>query len=68
MFEAQLKKLGLQAVVSEGEPFNPEVHEAVELAIVPREQDGVVITELQRGYKFGERLLRPARVKVGRSG
>lgn len=68
MFEAQLKKLGLQAVVSEGEPFNPEVHEAVELAIVPREQDGVVITELQRGYKFGERLLRPARVKVGRAG
>lgn len=67
MFEVQLKKLGLQAVVSEGQLFNPEIHEAVELALVPKEQDGVVIAELQRGYKFGERLLRPARVKVGRA-
>ncbi|HEX4949164.1 MAG TPA: nucleotide exchange factor GrpE [Blastocatellia bacterium] len=67
MFEAQLKKLGLQAVVSEGEAFNPEIHEAVELAVVPKEQDGIVIAELQRGYKFGDRLLRPARVKVGRA-
>ncbi len=67
MFENQLKKLGLQAVVSEGEPFNPELHDAVELAVVPKEQDGLVLAELQRGYKFGERLLRPARVKVGRA-
>lgn len=67
MFEAQLKKMGLQAVVSEGETFNPEVHDAVELAIVPPDQDNKVLTELQRGYKFGDRLLRPARVKVGRA-
>lgn len=67
MFDLQLKKLGLQAMVSEGEPFNPEIHEAVELAVVPEEQDNMVLAELQRGYKFGERLLRPARVKVGRA-
>ncbi len=67
MFEIQLKKLGLQALESEGEPFNPEIHEAVELAIAPKEQDNLVLAELQRGYKFGERLLRPARVKVGRA-
>ncbi len=67
MFEIQLKKLGLQAVPSEGDPFNPEIHEAVELAVVPKEQDNLVLAELQRGYKFGERLLRPARVKVGRA-
>jgi molecular chaperone GrpE len=67
MFEIQLKKLGLQAVQSEGESFNPEIHEAVELAVVTKEQDNVVLAELQRGYKFGERLLRPARVKVGRA-
>ncbi len=67
MFELQLKKLGLQALVSEGEQFNPELHEAVELAIVPEEQDNTVLAELQRGYKFGDRLLRPARVKVGRA-
>ena len=67
MFENQLKKLGLQAVASEGELFNPEIHDAVELAVVPKEQDNMVLAELQRGYKFGERLLRPARVKVGRA-
>jgi molecular chaperone GrpE len=67
MFEAQLKKLGLQKVASEGETFNPEVHEAVEMAIVPREQDNRVIAELRPGYKFGERLLRPAQVRVGRA-
>lgn len=67
MFEHQLKKMGLQAVVSEGEPFNPEVHEAVELASVSAEQDNQVLAELQRGYKFNDRLLRPARVKVGRA-
>jgi molecular chaperone GrpE len=67
MFEIQLKKLGLQAVASEGEQFNPELHDAVELALVPPEQDGLVLAELQRGYKFGDRLLRPARVKVGRA-
>ena len=67
MFQIQLKKLGLQAVGSEGEQFNPEIHEAVELAVVPKEQDNLVLAELQCGYKFGERLLRPARVKVGRA-
>lgn len=67
MFENQLKKLGLQAVISEGEQFNPEIHDAVEMAIVPAEQDNLVLAELQRGYKFGDRLLRPARVKVGRA-
>jgi molecular chaperone GrpE (heat shock protein) len=67
MFENQLKKLGLQAIASKGEPFNPEIHDAVELAVVPKEQDNMVLAELQRGYKFGERLLRPARVKVGRA-
>jgi molecular chaperone GrpE len=67
MFENQLQKMGLRAVASEGEQFNPEVHDAVELAVVPKEQDNVILAELQRGYKFGDRLLRPARVKVGRA-
>ena len=67
LFDNQLKKLGLQAVPSEGEQFNPEIHDAVEIAPTTSEQDNLVLAELQRGYKFGERLLRPARVKVGRA-
>jgi molecular chaperone GrpE (heat shock protein) len=67
MFEAKMQSLGLSAVPSAGEEFNPEVHEAVEIVPVTKDEDNRVIEELQTGYKFGARLLRPARVKVGRS-
>ncbi len=67
MLESQLVKLGLETVVSEGETFNPEVHEAVEIAATDADQDNKVLAELQRGYTFNGRLLRPARVKVGRA-
>lgn len=67
-FEAKMNSLGLTPIVSVGEVFNPEIHEAVELVACPPEQDGRVVEELQTGYKFGDRLLRPARVRVGRAG
>ena len=67
LFESKMLGLGLTAVASEGEEFNPEVHEAVEIVPVDAEQDNKVIAEYQTGYKFGDRLLRPARVRVGRA-
>jgi molecular chaperone GrpE len=67
LFESKMLSLGLTAVASEGEEFNPEVHEAVEIVPVDAEQDNKVIAEYQTGYKFGDRLLRPARVRVGRA-
>ena len=67
MFEARMQSLGLSAVPSIGEEFNPEVHEAVEIVPVSKDKDNQVIEEFQTGYKFGERLLRPARVRVGRA-
>jgi molecular chaperone GrpE len=67
MFEARMRNLGLAPVLSEGEEFNPEIHEAVETVPVAPEQDNHVVEELQPGYKFGDRLLRPARVRVGRA-
>ncbi|MFN8005164.1 MAG: nucleotide exchange factor GrpE [Acidobacteriota bacterium] len=60
--------MGLTAVNSKGQEFNPELHEAVEIVAVSAEQDNKVIEEYQTGYKFGDRLLRPARVRVGRAG
>ncbi|MBO0862444.1 MAG: nucleotide exchange factor GrpE, partial [Chloracidobacterium sp.] len=57
----------LSAVPSRGEEFNPEVHEAVEIVPVAKDQDNRVIEEFQTGYTFGARLLRPARVRVGRA-
>jgi len=67
LFESKMLGLGLTPVAAEGEDFNPEVHEAVEIVPVDAEQDNKVIAEYQTGYKFGDRLLRPARVRVGRA-
>lgn len=68
LFEAKMQSLGLSAVPSVGEEFNPEIHEAVEIVPVKAADDNHVIDEFQTGYKFGDRLLRPARVRVGRAG
>jgi molecular chaperone GrpE len=67
LFEAKMLGLGLKPVISVGEQFNPEVHEAVEIVSVSAEEDNQVIEEFQTGYTFGDRLLRPARVRVGRA-
>ena len=66
LFEAQLKSMGLTKVESRGEIFNPEVHEAVEIVPSTEEDHERVVDELQVGYRVGDRLIRPARVKVGR--
>ncbi len=67
MFEAKMQSLGLTAVPATGQEFNPELHEAVEIVPVSKDKDNQVIEEFQTGYKFGDRLLRPARVRVGRA-
>lgn len=67
LFDAKMREHGLTPVPSEGLEFNPEIHEAVEIVAVSPEQDNHVVAEFQPGYKFGDKLLRPARVRVGRS-
>ena len=62
-FEA-LKKLGLEPIVSIGQPFDPHVHHAVEMVETEEAADHTVLDEFQRGYNFKGRLLRPAMVKV----
>ena len=64
-FEMALLQVGVEPVMAVGDQFNPELHEAVD--IVEADEDGVVTAEYSRGYRFGERLLRPARVQVGRA-
>lgn len=64
-FESTLAAAGVEPVVAVGQPFNPELHEAVDTTEVEPELDGLVTTEYSRGYRIGERLLRPARVQVG---
>ncbi|MBA2378040.1 MAG: nucleotide exchange factor GrpE [Blastocatellia bacterium] len=67
-FEHALTQVGVEPVPSIGTQFDPELHEAVDMVPVEDEsQDGKVTAEYQRGYKFGDRLLRPARVQVGKA-
>jgi molecular chaperone GrpE len=66
-FEAALTSAGVEPIQSVGEEFNPELHEAVDTEETDGEMDGRVIEEYSRGFHMGDRLLRPARVKVGRA-
>ncbi len=62
-----LQKLGAQPIVAKGHPFDPHLHEAIEMVDTNDADDQTVIEELQRGYKLKDRLLRPAMVKVARN-
>jgi molecular chaperone GrpE len=65
--QSALAKLSVNPIASKGEPFDPHYHEAVEMVETSDAPDHQVIEELQRGYKFKDRLLRPAMVKVARN-
>lgn len=60
-----LEAAGMEAIEAEGQPFNPEVHEALTtVAAETREEDHTVADVFQKGYRFKGTLLRPARVRV----
>ncbi len=65
--QAALAKLSVQAIAAKGQPFDPRYHEAIEMVETSEAPDHEVIEELQRGYKFKDRLLRPAMVKVAKN-
>jgi len=66
-FEQILSNLGVEPIESVGSEFTPELHEAIDTVEVEPEKEGKVTLEYQRGYRFGDKLLRPAKVQVGRS-
>jgi len=59
-----LKKLGLEPIVSAGQPFDPHIHHAVDMVETEDVPPDTVLEEFQRGYNFKGRMLRPAMVKV----
>jgi molecular chaperone GrpE len=67
-FQDALQKIGVQPIVAVGQAFDPRVHEAIEMVDTTEVPDHQVFDELQRGYKYKERLLRPAMVRVARNG
>lgn len=69
--EEFLKKEGIEEIKAVGEKFNPEMMEIVaassnEASLAPEEREEVVVEELQKGYKMGEKVVRPAKIKVSK--
>jgi molecular chaperone GrpE len=62
-----LRKRGVRPIEALGKQFDPNVHQAVLHESSPGHDEGEVIGELRRGYMMGDRLLRPAMVKVAKS-
>ena len=63
-FHDVLTKLGVEPLQAEGEAFDPNLHQAVQMVDTDTVEDNHVIDELQRGYRIKDRLLRPAMVRV----
>jgi molecular chaperone GrpE len=59
-----LESQGVVPIQAAGQSFDPQQHEAVLQEETAEHPDGAVIAEIQRGYRLGERVLRPAQVKV----
>ena len=63
VFDA-LAKLGLEVIETEGKPFDPNFHDAVMQTPTSEHPEHTIINELQKGYKMGDKVLRPALVNV----
>ena len=67
-FLAKLEGFGVKRIESEGQPFNPSLHEAI--SAVPAStpaQDGTIVGVVRHGYRIGDDVLRPASVAVAKS-
>ena len=62
-----LRKYGVRPFESVGANFDPNLHQAVTHEESDEHRDGEVIAELRKGYMIGDRLLRPAMVKVAKA-
>ncbi len=60
--QASLETQGLSLIKAVGEPFDPRLHEAIRQ---DKGKEGIVIEEVQKGYKFRDRVIRPSKVVVG---
>jgi len=67
LFQSKFERHGVTPVESKGQPFDPRLHEAVARVPTSDAPVGQIIDELVRGYRMGDRLLRPAVVSVAAS-
>lgn len=65
-FMSVLEQYGIRTINQSNVPFNPELHEPVEMVKVEDPaQEGMIISIVQKGYQTNEQILRPAKVRVG---
>jgi molecular chaperone GrpE len=62
-----LQSQGVSKIASVGEHFNPEFHEAIAVVETTEAEDGVILEEIEAGYRISERIVRPARVRVAKN-
>jgi molecular chaperone GrpE len=67
LFKSKLERHSVTAIEAKGQPFDPRVHDAISQAPSAEVPPGTVLHELQKGYRVGERLLRPAMVVVAKA-
>jgi molecular chaperone GrpE len=65
-FKDVLSQHGVTSFSSIGEKFDPFLHEAVEVEETNEKPDGIILQEFIKGYRCGDRIIRPARVKVAK--
>jgi molecular chaperone GrpE len=66
LFEDSAERLGLHRITAVGERFDPALHEAIQQLETAEHSPGTIVREVVAGYRFGERLVRPAMVVVAR--
>ncbi len=64
LFQSKLERQDVRPFEAKGQPFDPRVHDAISQVPTADAPPGSVLNELQKGYKMGDRLLRPASVVV----
>jgi molecular chaperone GrpE len=64
LFQSKLERHDVRPFEAKGQPFDPRVHDAISQIATTEVPPGSVVNEVQRGYRIGERLLRPAMVAV----
>lgn len=66
-FHDVLTRLGVEPICAQGQPFDPSIHQAIQMVESTEVPDHHVIDELQRGYRLRDRVLRPAMVRVSQN-
>jgi molecular chaperone GrpE len=61
-----LEQEGLKKMETEGQPFDPDYHQAIMQVESEEHEEGIIVEELQKGYVFKDKVLRPAMVKVAK--